>query len=144
MGKARIPPLPLNIVLTDRDDATLWLLSHTTSDGVDYIMLTDTIPTTKDVFTYGPYDGPYLTHEHNEQEVLRLFVRGQRLGFERVDDGIPWLAAQGQPRLWTRNGLSTTHREIIVPSTYVRFSDVQIDDVPVTNSDVLGWETDPT
>lgn len=117
MGGIQIPPLPPRHILTDRDDGTLWLLSH--NADFDHVAITDsfTAEPGRDL-VWGPIDGPwvYLTGTP-----LRLFVRGQRLGYERVED--PALSTQSQARILTNRAGETTYIEIVVPSTWRTFPD---------------------
>jgi hypothetical protein len=128
-----IPPRPRFVVLTDRDDGTLWVLSHDTTGN--YVAINDRgllrvgdITTAyTDVTVYGPYDGPYLPG-HPE---LRLLVRGGYLGFEKVTP-----AQVQQARILTRRGVSGTLREIVAPVGYTKF------DAP-GNAGIIGWEDAP-
>src|SRR5262245_52254782 len=84
MGRIQIPPLPQNIILTDRADGTQWLLSHSdrtepSSDGEGHIAIISNFHLTdSDYVIYGAYDEPVL----KEDPRVRLIVRGGRLGYD--------------------------------------------------------------
>lgn len=81
LGGIRTPVLPFNVVLTDRNDGTLWHVSYTTTppftDGLGYITITTDIPVHTDKYVYPAVEGPYLG-----QSNARLMVRGGYLGVE--------------------------------------------------------------
>lgn len=113
-NRVRIPPLPQQIIMTDRDDGTLWLLTY----SGDHIAINSVFNARNDTTTYGPYDGPILSDgEHND---VRLLVRGGYLGYE-ADPAPP---NRFQARVMARLGVSRTFFEIIVPSTWVGSPDV--------------------
>lgn len=129
MGRAEVPPLPQNIVLTDRDDGTLWQLSHNTVihslDGVGHISIKD--PSSFNSRPYGShiypaFEGPLL----GTNPTVRLLVRNGHLGYE-----ISPLPAHHTDRdnapVFTRNVNQREVREIVVPTTWR------------VAGDVLGW-----
>jgi hypothetical protein len=94
------PPNPLIIQLTDRQDGTIWTLSHRASD--ERIAINDDpIPRFYRGFIvrYDALDGPRLP----EFPYLRFFVRGGRLGVEEMPD-LPGFYVQNQPPILTRKG----------------------------------------
>lgn len=133
-GPIRIPPVPRNIVLEDRDVAgTYWLLGFTTSspgpDGAGYITINSTIPS-QDVQLYKQYSEPVLgTHP-----TIKLFVRNGYLGMDvyELDQAV---TDRDDARIVARNGY-TEGREIIVPTGFTFFND------PSTIADIseLAWE----
>lgn len=141
---ARIPSTPQFIVITDRDDGTLWTLSHDVTG--DYIAINDqglniggSLPSEEwtDVRFYGPYEGPYLAiptrlQAANPRLKLRLLIRGGYLGYELIED--PTNTGHANHRVLTRRGLSRVYREIIVPQEWVNF---------YGELDVAGWEDNP-
>jgi len=85
MGRQIWPPRPPLIILTDRDDGTLWHLTQNNKDGLDdgyYVAINTVQPTiqaTKTI-TYPADAGPFV----NARQGLRLLVRGGYLGYEQV------------------------------------------------------------
>lgn len=85
LGRPQIPPLPGYVVLTDRADGTLWLLTwsnaqaNITPDNEGHISISDVIPTTRRAATrvYTAGEEPFLAEIPH-----RLIVRNGRLGFE--------------------------------------------------------------
>lgn len=125
MGAIRIPPLPLGVVLTDRDDGTLWLLSHNTDDvfvdGLGRISLNTTLlNNAREYRVYGAYDGPLL----GANPTVRLMVRGGNLGYDTGPS--PYEGALSSP-VHTRVGLQRVSREIYLRPSWR------------TSSDVLAW-----
>lgn len=104
--------------MTDRADATVWLLSHNGTE--DRIMISDEITPTSvsNRSVYGPFEGPWLPGEPS----VRIFIRGGRLGYE-VEELPPWLSDRDQHRVMSRLGVTAESFELIVPSTWVRFDD---------------------
>src|SRR5262245_17218534 len=93
-----VPPKTGRIILTDRADGTLWVLSYSTTppagDGLGYIAIDDVIPTSDkgNYHIYPPYDGPMVGWVTSPQEhsqgvdpkpnvYARLLVRAGYLGF---------------------------------------------------------------
>lgn len=129
MGKITIPSLPQGIAFTDRDDGTVWLLTHDTDaespDDAGHIAINDTIPRHMNYRLYSAYDGPVFGAV---PQLLRLLVRGGRLGYEPVDFGFATTDIDRAP-IMTRNNEDRRHfGEIIVPTTWLR------------PDDVLGWQ----
>lgn len=124
----RIPSLPQQIILTDRDDGTLWLLSHSfvddPGDGFGRISINDEFSTGfGDYEVFGPYEGPVIPGPEND---IVLLVRGGYLGYELRYSGRA-NAADRNLRVLTRRGTYHEANEINTPSTWK--------DTP----DVLGW-----
>lgn len=144
-NRVRVPPLPEFMVLTDRDDGTLWVLSHDITG--EYIAINDegllknpavssTIRRTE-FHVYGPFDGPIVpdrpTNPYGQAEAQkRLLVRGGYLGYEATEPECE------QGRVMTRRLVSRILREIIVPTTWRTFAD-ENGHLP-SDRDVLGWE----
>jgi len=120
----RSPPLPAHVVLTDREDGSLWHLSFTTTppavDGLGYITINSELPLipNKDIVVYGPYDGPVMGTRDPRAPRAQLFVRGGYLGFEFDLDMGQGVTSRSQARVMARKGLQRTGREIIFPSNW--------------------------
>lgn len=125
----RLPLLPQQIIMTDRGDGSLWLLSHNTtdsppSDGFGRISINSTFSTGfGDYEIFGPYDGPLVAGPRDD---FLLLIRDGRLGYEVRPDGFA-LAQDHNLRVLTRKGTVRESREINVPSTWT------------AETDVLGW-----
>lgn len=119
LGRIRIPPLPQYTIMTDRADGTKWLLqwntTHFSIDGNGYISITTVLPSTPDKLIYGPYEGPFVQEQNAAQgnPVLRLLIRGGRLGYESLQD--QGVQSIDNPRVLTRRVGSNTLREVVVP-----------------------------
>ncbi len=123
LGPVQIPPFPTRIILTDREDGTLWVLSH--DEEREHVMITDTFPTDRHYTIYGPWDGPTLgTHPR-----VQLLIRNGQLGYEQ-DDNPVWLRDRDQARILSRRGRTTTYTEIVVPEGWAY-------------PDALAFEDDP-
>lgn len=130
-GHIRVPPIPQGVVMTDRDDATLWRLSW--GDG-DYDSLTlhfdakmrfaisDDVPRDMSIRAYGVNEGPYFT-DTLTGTILRFFVRGGRLGYEVASDLGPGVSSMTNGKVFGRVGLRRTALEVILPNSWVRFDD---------------------
>jgi len=81
LGRVRIPPLPVGVVLTDRSSGTEYLLSHTSGGAVD---LVTPVPSAWRGRVQGPYDGPVV---QSAAGPLRLYVEGGVLGYELGPEG---------------------------------------------------------
>ncbi len=87
LGRPLLPSRPYQIVLTDREDGTLWYLTQNDEDGPSegfYIAINTEAPAInvhKRLITYDPYSGPFI----DAQRGLRLLVRDGRLGYEQVE-----------------------------------------------------------
>jgi hypothetical protein len=123
-----IPYLPVHVILTDRDDGTLWHLTFTedppAADGHGYISINDSLPgDDKPRQIYPAYSEPFVTGTYIRQKLrdqagrYRLIVRGGYLGvdFEPLREGRsdrgnpgPWAS-----ELWT-NALRDQPRRIIL------------------------------
>lgn len=116
-GTLRIPPIPQGIVLTDRDDGTLWLLSYSTAeeseDGLGYISINDAIPPARERYVYDAYDEPKF------HGTFRLLVRGGYLGYELI----PRDPGTTKP-VFAVKAASRSYREIYVPESWQRLGDV--------------------
>lgn len=112
----RIPPLPQQIIMTDRADGTLWLLSHNLTDdpptdGDGRISINSTFSTGfGDYEIFGPTEGPVLPSIYGD---VVLLVRGGRLGYEVRDVGH---ASDSNLRILTRKSTVRQSREINIPS----------------------------
>lgn len=106
MGPVQIPPLPEYIVMVDRSDGQHYVLTH---DGAD-VVLSTTIPNSKELTVFGPYDGPYLNGN------IRLFVSSGVLSAVEVDVRY---ARYYNHRVYARLGMSRTIIEITAPETWV-------------------------
>jgi len=126
MKNIREPPLPANVVLTDRADGTLWHLSFTTTppgpDGLGYITLNSALPVlpNKDIVVYGAWDGPVMSMRDPRNGLefqAQLLVRGGYLGFE-VDTDLYPITGRSQARVMARRSLQKSGREIIFPGNW--------------------------
>lgn len=124
------PPRTPRVILTDRGDGSLWLLTFNTteasSDGLGYISIVQPVPERPDVgnlHVYGQYDGPHVRWvdtpvEHSQGTdpqptvVAKLFVRDGYLGFETVSVNV------SNTRVIARQRVQRINREIIRPTTY--------------------------
>lgn len=138
-----VPPRTPRVVLTDRGNGSLWLLTFSTAeasaDGLGYISIMQPVPELPDkgnLHVYGPYDGPYIRWidtpiAHSQGADPRfgvppvgcIFVRDGYLGFETVT------TTTRTGRTIARQRVQRINREIIRPLTY--------DDSGPFN--VLGW-----
>lgn len=115
MGGTFLPVFTQFMILTDREDGTLWLLTHyVTEAGRDYFAITDEWNARKQpLVEYGPYDGPYLpNHPH-----LRFFIRGGRIGYEEIE------GANQSQRILSRKLMQRHTLEVLVPTSFKRFGD---------------------
>jgi len=138
LGPIQIPVLPPYIVLTDRADGTLWLLTWNATnqppvDGLGYVSIrNDGLPTGPRVQTYGPFDGPTVGSVKGNVAV-RLFVRGGFLGYDyqtgnEVDVG----EAAGQIMAQKVNN-HLEYRQVIVHKTFTSPTDT-------TPGSLLAWQ----
>lgn len=113
-GKITFPILPQGTVLTDRDDGTLWLITHNTtessSDDLGYIAITDEIDRRLPVQIYEAYSEPTVEDRHQ----IRLFVRGGNLGMDIVDRGQGITDIDNAP-IYSRMFRSSVLRHIYAP-----------------------------
>ena len=136
--------LPQFTVLTDRDDGTLWVLSHDAT-GVYVtinslgLLVNPAVSATVKHSSYNVYgvEGVVIPDEPSnpigqKAAQKRLFVRGGRLGYENTSDEVE------QGRVMTRRGMSGILRRIIVPNTWRSFSSGD----PAKNDDVLGYRVE--
>lgn len=108
-----LPILPKFIVFEDRDDGTLWLLTH--SEDGSRIALTDDFSTLKQDYTViRDGDGYPLTDQPN----FRVFVRGGRLGYEEN----PSFSVSGSP-IYTRRKMNRFAVLIHSPSSIFHAGD---------------------
>lgn len=105
MGRPRVPPLPTNVVMTDRGTLVEYFLTFTGTEGSLVIALSTTLPTRPDTRFYRAYDGPVL------DGVWRLVVSGGALSTELLDYD---LARYYGARVFARRGLETRALEITV------------------------------
>ncbi len=141
-NRPRVPPLPPFIVLTDRDDGTLWVLSHDSTG--EYVAINDegllvnsAVSLTKkfpDYVVYPPFDGPVIADpptnpyaQANRQK--RLLVRGGYLGYEDIEPEVE------QGRVMTRRRMSRILRRIIVPDSWRSFDSGSL----TMDDDTLGY-----
>ena len=129
-GPIHIAPLPQGIVITDRDDGTLWLLSHTQDpvgpDGEGYISINDYIHPAVQYKVYAAYDEP-IVDIIPIHRAIRLLVKGGYLGYEIVDFGRATSDIDYAP-IQTRRIVNRRTAQVYVPVTFN------------TNGNVLAWE----
>jgi hypothetical protein len=124
-GGIQPPILQQYLILTDRDDGTLWYLSHS-SDGTRLALNDGTISIPlKRVFA--AFDEPFAKSNPR----MRIFVRGGRLGYEIIE--LP----QGEQdkdtmRLISRRADENVQRELISPADF--------SEANVSSKGVLAWE----
>lgn len=111
-GRIQIPPLPFPLILTDRADGTLWLVSYTLtppySDGYGFITINSTLPTRPNRRIYAANEEPWLPAPYP----TRLIVRNGYLGVE-ITDFPQAHTDQDQAPLYATVGLQRAVREII-------------------------------
>lgn len=114
-GALQVPPLPTGILLEDRADGTIWLVSWNTTessvDGEGYISINTVYPGHLPYYRYGPYSGPYVNGQHG---IGRLCVRGGRLGVEIIGDRGYVVDAKNQPVYATKGN----NRRVCLINTY--------------------------
>lgn len=126
LGPILIPPQPAIIGLTDRDTGDIWYLTQDaafTRVAVDDV-LTDVLAGTqfKDVFVYGPNDGPWVWPENTVAAVtgpIKLLVRSGRLGFEFPAVAQDQGDLPNQAKVYTRLLVNQQHWRIIEDSNFV-------------------------
>lgn len=115
MGRITIPPVPQNIILTDRDTGTKWLVKHNTAvfsaDNLGYISITDTIPTQPDKLVYLAGEEPFVSPN------VRLIVRSGVLGYD-FQPLPPDITDQEQAPYYIRTLLLQSVVKIILGSTF--------------------------
>lgn len=114
----RVPILPSGIILTDREDGTLWLLSHTLTspgpDGNGYITIRTPMANIPGAVVYEAGSEPYLDNNAN----YRIIVRGGYLGVEYIP--LPsHIADQDNAPIYTRSGVSATIRKIFASQGFI-------------------------
>lgn len=102
LGRPRVPPLPQNIVMEDRDTGQEWFLTHTGTSPALTVELSADLPAQPDVVRYGPYKGPYLSNGQ-----VRLYVASGVLAGE-YGDGLQHY----NQRVLTRRALERSFLEI--------------------------------
>jgi hypothetical protein len=113
LGGIQIPPLPRNIVLTDRSTGTQYLLEYNTSQGM--VGLNTAIPTlgsynpSPDTQVYAVGEEPYLDSNNS----VRLIVRNGVLGYDYT---LPQrnVTAQSQGLLYLRTTLPLPQTVVIL------------------------------
>ena len=129
-GPIRIAPLPQGIVITDRDDGTLWLLSHTQDpvgpDGEGYVSINDYIHPAIHYNVYEAYEEPIVDIIPIRQ-AIRLLVRGGYFGYEIVNFGHATSDINHGP-IQTRKEVNRRTARIYIPLSFN------------TNENVLAWE----
>lgn len=100
-GFYRIPrPLPPAFTMEDRDDGTIWLLTHRREDE-RWAITDDPIPGNLRGFVshYAAFLGPVV----GENPTVRLLIRGGRMGYE-VDPLEGAVRDRDQAQVTTRRG----------------------------------------
>lgn len=124
LGTFTFPMMPQGIILTDRANGTLWLLSHNTvedsPDDLGHVAITDVIPTSVQATTYLPGEEPVM----GEQYTIRLIVRAGRLGYEVVSYPQGITDTDRAPILTRNLTTKRTISEITVPDSWVRYDDM--------------------
>lgn len=139
---ARQPPLPVFIVLTDRADGTLWVLTHDSTG--EYVAINDegllinsaVSPTLEfsDFRVFPAFEGPVVPDNPSnpigqKAAQKRLLVNGGYLGYEDIEPETE------QGRVMTRRSVSRILRRIFVPDTWRAFESGN----PARDDDVLGY-----
>lgn len=106
MGRPRVPPLPLNILIQDRVTGTFYHLTHTGTPGSLSVSLSATLPAAPDKVIFGPFEGPYVSGR------ARLYVSSGALQSELAPEDLRQL------RVLTRRGNERTFLEITVPGNW--------------------------
>lgn len=123
MGPVRIPPLPAIVGLTDREDGTIWYLTHDT-DFTRIALNSDLSEVNiapsdryQDFIIYGAYEGPYLDKN------IQLMVRDGRIGYDyRATQ--PGVSFYGYPPPWTRRRVEQRHFKIFKGDSFNSEGDV--------------------
>jgi len=115
LGRMQIPSMQSFTVLEDRDDGTLWVLSHRSSDdriGITELTDLSTFLQLAASLRYEAFGEPYI----GTNPTLRLIVRGGRLGVEisALEQGIQ---DQDQAQLLSREKNQRYALEVIEPTT---------------------------
>lgn len=106
LGRPRVPPLPQNIVMTDRVSGQEWFLTHTGTAPSLTAELSASLPSQPDTVVYGPYKGPYLNGG-----LIRLYVAsGVLLAEYSLDQAVIY-----NQRVLTRRALERTFLELSAP-----------------------------
>lgn len=141
-NRARQPPFPSFIVLEDRDDGTLWVLTH--DETGEYVAINDegllvnpsvsSVVKFPDFVIYPAPSGPIIPDTPSNPigqaaSQKRFFVRGGRIGYEDVADEVE------QGRVMTRRRMSRILRQIIVPDSWRAFES----GAQTRDDDVLGY-----
>jgi len=115
----RVPQTPNIILMEDREDGTLWQLTHRRSDD-RFAIRDDEVPRflLGWVSRFGPSDGPYV---RAAGRALRLLVRGGRLGYEVAP-------MHSSSRVLTRRGLEKTYYLEVTDGNWA------------VDGDTLGWQ----
>lgn len=111
----RVPLIPRHTILTDRDDGSLWVLSHS-EDGyrVSLRSIDEALPVNRewwDAYVYPVNEGPALTKVPG----VFLIVRGGRLGYDAPGLSMG-VVSKRKRRLLTRRGMSQRTYEIVKPT----------------------------
>jgi len=124
-GGIALPVLPQYCIFTDRDDGTLWYISHS-SDGLTIALNDATIGVVpKRIFAAN--DEAYLASDPR----MRIFVRGGRIGYElrAMPQGEQ---DNDQMRIISRRANENVQREMVKPSNF--------SEANVSSNGVLAWE----
>ncbi len=124
-GSIQLPVLPQFVIFTDREDGTLWYLSHS-SDGLNIALNDGTINVPfKRVFAAN--DEPFIRNNPR----MRIFVRGGRIGYEiiELEQGV---TDKDTMRIISRRGNENVQREMIAPASF--------SEANVGSTGVLAWE----
>lgn len=127
LGFAAVPALPQFIVLTDRDDGTQWVLSHSADRYRISLRTVDEAlranPAWQDAKFYEADQGPVLATEPRVQ----LLVRGGRLGYE-IETLPKGVGSVSPRRFLTRRRQDHQVHEVIKPT-----------ETPWQLEDALAW-----
>lgn len=103
LGKQRIPPMPVHIIMEDRVSGVQRSLSHMGNPGSLELDLITPDPRWPDTATFGPFAGPYVGN-------WRLYLASDVLTAEAMDPRNP----HANLRVLTRKDFERTMLEITV------------------------------
>lgn len=93
MGRPPYPPLPMWNVMEDRDTGTRYVLTYTGDPGSLVLSLSTSLPT-RNVASYGPFEGPWLNG------TVRLYIASGALAGEVIYPR----PGNWNPRVFARQG----------------------------------------
>lgn len=113
MGGIRVPPLPMYMILVDRDDGTEWYLSHDASH-THFAINDGPLPVTNKYFyvKYDAFEGPLV----GVNPTVRLYIRDGHLGYD-TEELPEYIHYEDNQRVLSRRGFERFTCEVRLPST---------------------------